>query len=139
MKRILLVLFAMSCLYANAQDTYKKLLTDGKVWKCQLVSDYVSAVVYEPYTVSVEGDTIVDGRECKKLSAVYDKDGWVMYGYTDLIAYEENGKVYAYKCPFTDETEGDWALMLDFTLHKGCGATKKRVHSGNGRYRGGEW
>ena len=111
-------------MHANAQDNYKKLLTNGKVWKCQLVSDYVSAVVYKPYTVSVEGDTIVDGRKCWKISSVYDDSGQPAYYWTDLVAYEENGKVYAYKHPRSDKTEGDWTLMLDFSLHKGDVATE---------------
>ena len=122
MRRLSLILLLLSCLTAVAQDNYKKVLTPGKVWKCLVVNDYVSDVVKKPYTVTVECDTIVDNRKCWKMSSVYDDSGQPTSYCDDIVAYEENGKVYAYKHPLSDK--GDWTLMLDFTLHKGDVATE---------------
>ena len=124
MRRLSLILLLLSCLTAVAQDNYKKVLTPGKVWKCLVVRDYVSDVVKKPYTVTVECDTIVDNRKCWKMSSVYDDSGQPASYWDDIVAYEENGKVYAYKHPLSDNIEGDWTLMLDFTLHKGDVATE---------------
>jgi hypothetical protein len=121
MKWLSLILLLLSCLTTVAQDNYKKLLTPGKVWKCQVVDDYGSAVVKTPYTITVEGDTIFMGRNCKKLSVVYDESQKPMFFY-DVIAYEENKKVYVYKYEFA-ASDDDWTLMLNFSLHKGNVAT----------------
>lgn len=120
MRRLSLMFFLLSCLTALAQDNYKRLLTPGKVWKCQVVGDYVSAVVTTPYTITVEGDTVVDGRNCKRLSVVYDDSQKPMYD-LDIVAYEEDKKVYVHKYMLADNDD-EWTLMLNFSLHKGDAA-----------------
>lgn len=76
----------------------------------------------EPYTISVGEKTVVDGRDCRRLSIVYDETGDNMFR-EDLVAYEEGGKVYVHNFPEADPTEDGWHLMLDFTVHKGDVAT----------------
>ena len=111
MRRFLLFfLSAFLCLAANAQ-TYKPILTEGKVWKLRTVNAMMGN---RDFTVLVLGDSIIEGKNYKKLVIAYgsdsDKKKWC------VPACEEGGKLYAYL-----ESEGGEQplLLLDFTMHKG--------------------
>lgn len=72
MKTLLLLLLLAFGIHANAQ-VYEPMLKDGRVWK--VVSPSVFS--HSPdvsFTISVVGDTIVNGERCKKILQVCDMD-----------------------------------------------------------------
>lgn len=110
MKRVIsLITLLLLCMNIGAQNKetseYKPLLTNGKVWKVLIKKDFCPDA-YE--MIRVSGDTIVNGRTCKRI--VVETDTYVL----NYAAYEENQKVYCY---YHDTTETK--LMLDFGLEKG--------------------
>ncbi len=132
MKRILFIIIALalkSSLYA--QDNYRPFVEEGKSWKY-----YIKATdlwwdgkethwdtEYEHATLTIEGDTIVDGKEYKKV--INSSDNTLFYD-TDFIygiIREENKKVfmrfffdwgYDPEFPLSEEV-----LMYDFDLNVG--------------------
>ena len=92
-------------------DSYKPMLTNGKEWKCRDVNVMMGN---HDFTVTVCGDSIVDGLVCKKLLYKYEEGS----GYADRYeaAYEENGKVYL--CDEMGKRE-KFILLLDFTISEG--------------------
>lgn len=120
MRRILLLfLSAFLCFAANAQ-TYKPILTEGKVWKFRTVNALMGD---RDVTVSVRGDSIIEGRIYKKVVIAYGSDS----GKTNwcVPAYEENGKLYAYMYDCVEPENGERPMpILDFTMHTG----DKNIH-----------
>lgn len=106
----------MLSFHANAQDGYRKMLTDGKEWHCfwnkDMSGDETDGMWL--YNVAVVGDSVINGVTYKKLCREYTET--VPKG-TERISYfaarEKDGKVYLY-----DNEKGDVTLM-DFSLHKG--------------------
>lgn len=101
---------------ANAQE-YIPMLSEGKSWTCinghmQNSSDTENKANAK-YIITVEGDTIVDGKEMAKIVWRYN-DGHV-YSYA---AYEENGKLYSYFKKYGDEKE---TLMLMYDMNWNVG------------------
>lgn len=124
MKQILLIIaFFMGIgLNANAQE-YKKMFKNGRVWN-YIVSN--SGILDQKYiTVTVIGDTVVDGRTRSKLHfhTIYmtgdnEQCKFSSYDYYNT-AYEEDGKIY-----YGDGKEP----LMDFSMHKGDAIGWQNVH-----------
>lgn len=94
-------------LYAGDFPT---MFPDGREWICVRTGDPFF-MKDEYFTISVCGDTIVDGLSCRKLKAVYENsDNEYCY-----VVHENNGKVY---CLGTDKEKAS-DLLLDFSMR--CG------------------
>ncbi len=115
MKKIILlaIMLYFSTATIFSQEAYKTLLTEGKVWKLSYTYRDSKQDIPDAYmTITVDGDSIVDGKACKKLlvdyrilvSAVYPKY---------IVAYEKGGKLY-----MIDEN-GEDHLIMDMSLHEG--------------------
>lgn len=96
MKRLAFFIYSsiISCALALAADEPEVMLSmleDGMVWSCAHLDHNPEE---EPYyfTVTVVGDTIINGQECKKLIKTDSTASDVRIWY----AYEENGIVYDY-------------------------------------------
>ena len=127
---LLLILIAF-CFQLSAQDNYRPFVEEGKSWKYYIEAtkswwDGKEAhwdTKYEHATLTIEGDTIVDGKEYKKV--IYSSDNTLFYE-TDFIygiIREENKKVfmrfffdwyYDPEFPLSEEV-----LMYDFDLNVG--------------------
>lgn len=121
MKKVLLYLFLLSPHVAIGQSM--SLLSDGKVWNCagyiplptvENSTDSVSEY-FRYYTVSVAGDTVVNGRKCRIL--IYSYQDGTSY---DDAAFEEDGKIYSFVKTRNGEFEP--IVMMDFGLEKGSTA-----------------
>ena len=110
MRRILSLILLIAGISATA-GSYKPMLTDGKEWKCR---DVNAMTGNRDFTITVCGDSIVDGLTCKKLLYKYDEAGGPADRYK--AAYEEDGKVYL--CDETGKRE-KFMLLMDFNLGKG--------------------
>ena len=110
MKRIFLILACIFALCAYAQDGYRKMLTDGKVWNNEdIYLNYMTGVEYRcGFSDSVCGDTLIDNLVCKKLRCVYKDSIPINTGFGDprfdpppapynYVMYEEGTKVYYVK------------------------------------------
>ncbi len=87
---------------------YHPLIEEGKVWKYQPEFGEYGF----PYELRLNGDTVVDSRECKKLFR-----GDNLYAFL----YEEQQKVY-YRYA---QNGGDWSLLYDFSLMPGGQVTDR--------------
>ena len=87
---------------------YHPLIEEGKVWKYQPEFGEYGF----PYELRLNGDTVVDSRECKKLFR-----GDNLYAFL----YEEQQKVY-YRYA---QNGGDWSLLYDFSLMPGDQVTDR--------------
>lgn len=108
---ILFISFIISSLTAYAEkgsDGYKPMLTDGKMWK--VLVDLAGEKGFITY--KVDGDTIVDGRTCKRIIISENPYGIE----TKTIAHEEGGKLYS------GSSNDIKSLMIDFGLNKGDAA-----------------
>ena len=106
---LILLVFCLS-LSSLAEDTYKLLLTDGKVWKCAIVNASSREDTVGYCTVSVCGDTIVGERVCRKI-CVSDDSHITCNRY--IAAYEDDEKIYRVNEDGTDY------FLFDFGLKKG--------------------
>jgi len=97
-----------------AQDDYRPMIEDGKVWKFGILNCGNPMKVVDYYYF--DGDTIIDGRTCKQMMCqrYVSPD----YQHVELPSlskvgawYEENQKVYFY-----DEINQSMKLKYDFTL-----------------------
>lgn len=115
MKKIMLlaIMLYFSTASVFSQDAYKSLLIDGRTWKLSYTCRDTWEDLPDAYMViTVDGDSVVDGKTCKKLlvdyrtlvSAVYPKY---------IVAYEKDGKTY-----MIDE-DGKEHLIMDMSLHEG--------------------
>ena len=93
MKRLFLILLSVLPLVGSAQEsdvssflvegkTWRPLVEEGKKWVYE--TDYGMPYNYD-YVLHIEGDTVVDGKACKKLFR-WDK--------LDAFAYEEDMKCF---------------------------------------------
>ncbi|MDO4172708.1 MAG: hypothetical protein Q4D28_08420, partial [Prevotellaceae bacterium] len=111
----------------GAQNQYKLMLTDGKVWKyrCQA---HCPGNPFVYYTETVGEVVEANGKLCRRIYVKYDAADLPSY-YTPLkdytyLAYEEDGRLYK----VFDTT---LALLLDFTLHEGD-EFQRGLDDGNG-------
>jgi len=123
-RSIILGLLAVVVLTAKGQYS-STLLTEGRVWSYRkdiVIEDVFATSFYEAF---IYGDTVIDGRQCKKLyvSPVYDNDYSAPSTWFDEIGregkyhsawYEDGKKVYRImKAATTPE------LFFDFGLGEG--------------------
>lgn len=121
MKHLLLSLFVLLVPGAKAQ-TFLPILTEGKVWH------YCDSTIFgsKAFTMEVRGDTVVSGKNCKKL---YYND-WHC-----TARLEEDGRLYCFepKDEEPEEHEMPWPacdtlrLICDFNLEVGDEAWDEHV------------
>lgn len=80
-------------------------LSDGKVWNF-VQRMYEHDDIERAYTVTVSGDTIANGLQCKKLVKVYSDSPNIQTAYA---VFEKDSKVYGI---YGEQTK----LLLDFSL-----------------------
>lgn len=109
----------MACSVANAQKTLP-FLTEGKEWHCIYEVNHKGNHSIRdkwPYTVTVGGDTIIDGTTYKKILKQYTDPAY-MKDPIVYFAYEKEGEVF-----FRDFDSKVAKLIdrsiLNFNLHKG--------------------
>ena len=110
MKKCTLLFMVLLPLLAIAQYGYEPLIVEGKVWYYGHV-DWQNKYIYKVY---FEGDTVIDGHECKKL--VEDRPGFPVY--SPCSCREEGGKVWVYYSHYSNQPCQEW-LLYDFTCQKG--------------------
>ncbi len=133
MRRILFIIIALalkSCLYA--QDDYRPFVEEGKTWNY-----YVEATTnwwdgkethleteYVHTTLTINGDTVINGKNYKKV--ILDSDNDFIYTFRDTSTFvfgvirEENKKVYFIN--YFLEFDTDYfpeRLIYDFGLNMG--------------------
>lgn len=115
MKKIMILTIMLFFSMANifSQEVYQSVLTEGKMWKLSLSYRDSRQDIPDAYmTITVNGDSIVNGKVCKKLLVDYRNIAEVIYPQY-IVAYENNGKVYR-----IDE-DGEENLVMNMNLHKG--------------------
>lgn len=115
MRNLLLLIIALFfCNRAGAQD-YHPILSDGRIWVMELVIDDIGTEHKQTIIAAVNGDTIVDGRECKRIEvSQYRPDVREPGNRYCKAAYEENGKLYVHG--LTGSTLDEFSLLIDMTL-----------------------
>lgn len=105
------------------EDAYRPFVEDGKVWKVGLVGSGNPVQLVEYYYF--DGDTIIDGRACKKMmcqryvSPDYpDYDNYSQWPSQSYVGawYEEDKKVYFYDAS-TKQLGPRRELMYDFSAN----------------------
>lgn len=113
MKRVLLIFtcLVLPMMICIAQQ-YQPILSDGKEWHVVKHSVWTPFGMGEdvPYTITVCGDTLVDGRDCRKLCFESSQTKFYKAG------YEERGKLYLF---FDGVSDNVSTLLIDMNLHKG--------------------
>lgn len=109
-----ILLFVLCCSFLNiASQEYKNVFEDGKIWNYEYWP-YSSTWQpdYEPKQAVrfVEGDTIINGRTCKKLYEKRKGSGMQFAG----AFYETGGKVYRMVDGMAEDL-----LIYDFTAEEG--------------------
>ena len=100
------VLLLQAHLSVCAQNAYAPLLEDGKEWIYRS-HNFMSQTPDSYYRLWVAGDTLVDGRQCKKIMHE-DESGASLF----CILREEGRKVYK-------QEEEAWSLVYDYGLGVG--------------------
>lgn len=132
MERLITLLVLLLPLTAKGQDGQSRFFADGRSWRYEyIVPDYEHMTeeqklngnygwLHESYVLSVVGDTIADGRSCRKIMA----DGpWGTYLYA--LGLEDGDKVLlrvlqeepAFCAPFSVDK---WVTLYDFGAEKGA-------------------
>ena len=110
---LLAIMLFFSTANIFSQETYKSLLTEGKMWKLSYSYRDSRQDVPDAYmTITVDGDSIVDGNTCKKLLVDYRSLAEAVYP-KYIVAYESNGRVYRI------DDNGESHLVMDMSLRKG--------------------
>lgn len=106
-------IFVQDDFYKGECLTYLPVLTEGRMWKLSFTDRDTWQDLPNIYmTITVDGDSIVDGRRCKKL--LVDCHNMTEEGYPKyIVAHESNGRVYR-----IDE-DGEEHLVMDMSFHKG--------------------
>lgn len=134
-KFTLIALSTLCPLLSWAQQTFKPVLTIGKVWEVGTFNSYDwydgSRSETGRYYVAVDGDTIVNGLDCKKV-VIAPSDG--LQPSRTFVAREEGGKVWRV------QDDGTEVLLFDIGLkaHDPMGAgyvLEQDVVCANGVYR----
>lgn len=98
---------------ASSDQTYLPVLVEGRMWKLSYVERGVYQNIPNAYmTITVDGDSVVHGKTCKKLAVDYSRLIPVVYP-KYIVAYEKDGRVYR-----IDE-DGKEKLVMDINLHMG--------------------
>lgn len=110
MLRFLFITFiSFSSLAASSQDYYEPFIVDGKVWFYR--SSYTQYVISKYY---IDGDTLIAGKNCKKL--MFEWPGTAPH-YTGAL-YEEDKKVWIYILSNSGK-ETVLRLLYDFGCKEG--------------------
>lgn len=111
MRTLLLFIVSFLCINANAQE-YKPLLIDGRTWEVIMPGDGIYLKDLR-YTYTVCGDTIVEGKTCKRIHRVClnPEDAGSKIKECYYSAYEHDRKVY--------HTDWGFKKILDFNIHLG--------------------
>ena len=138
MKRFcLLLILIASCFQLSAQDNYRPFVEEGKTWNY-----YVKATTnwwdgkethleteYVHTTLTINGDTVINGKNYKKV--ILDSDNDFIYTFRDTSTFvfgvirEENKKVYFIN--YFLELDTDYfpeRLIYDFNLKAGDSFTE---------------
>ena len=123
MKRFLTLLFVAFCFVANAQ-TYYPLVDTGKVWNFK--STGCDPTKYSTYSEKLEGDTIIDSKNYKKVYGSYNEYNteWVNF----LFIREDIATKKVYLRQGINEN-----LLYDFSLQ--LNDTFKTLYNENDGYR----
>ena len=84
-------------------QSFLPILKDGRRWHCVRARMFENfGVRNDTFNITVIGDTIVEGRKCKRLYVLYEEKthGEKSKG-SYYAAYEENGKLYTFNGPNT--------------------------------------
>lgn len=125
MKNIVLLITILFGCQIHAQN-YLPMLTNGKVWHCVEHDDEITEY---RYTISICGDTLVNGRACKIMRYEY-KDGeenpYKVNKIWKSIAWEEAGAVYY---TYWDGEANEYVdiQICDFNLSPGAKAWYGRI------------
>ena len=107
------VVFTHDDFSKSEECAYMSVLAEGRQWKLSYTYRDTWQDIPDTYmTIAVDGDTIVDGRKCKKLLVDYRNLAEVVYPQY-IVAYETNGRVYR-----IDEGREEH-LVMDMNLHQG--------------------
>lgn len=110
---LLAIMLFFSTAEILCQDAYESLLTEGKIWKLSYSYRDSREDIPDAYlTITVDGDSIVNGKVCKKLLIDYRNLAEVVYP-KYIVAYENNGRVYRIG------KDGESHLVMDISFHKG--------------------
>ena len=115
MKKLVLLL-ALLPFVSFAQSDYRPLVEKGKKWTYHHETDQN---VWDYYYI-LEGDTVVAGKDCLKMSSE-DKDNSGVVVYEGAL-YEENKKVY---CFYPNKNEA--SLLYDFDCEAGDTMVVKEI------------
>jgi hypothetical protein len=109
MRKVMLIMILLIFpAFLIAQESYRKMLVDGRTWNMMSVTGsyldepLVLDTTYSSYTFEIAGDTIVEGRPCFKTK-------------NNEYAYESDGKIYWYG----KGGKKKWVLMYDYNLKVG--------------------
>lgn len=99
---------------ASSSQTYLPVLVEGRLWKLSYAEGGIPPnIIPDAYmTITVDGDSIVNGKTCKKLLVDYSRLIPVVYPQY-IVAYEKDGRVYR-----IDE-DGKEHLVMDINPHRG--------------------
>lgn len=122
MRYLFFILVSFFGMNAAAQD-FRPILTDGKVWYCQYT--YFGGAY--TYTITIDGDTIVGDKACKKAIFKGTTDRGVAFNVPEAC-FEENGRLYCFD-PENEEAEEYTVpcLICDFNLNVGDAAWSGNV------------
>ena len=84
------LLLLCAALAGRAQQIYDTFLVEGKMWTCECRIEASSGFKTYNAVYTLSGDTVIDGRTCKKLF-VQDANGSMTY---NAALYQEGKKVY---------------------------------------------
>ena len=102
----------------SEETNYRPFIEEGKVWKVGNFGTYSPEGYTHAHTIEYfyfDGDTIVSGRQCKKMMCLRERDiNWYYYQEPQTIyvgaLYEDVHRVY---CALPNS--GDFVLLYDFT------------------------
>ena len=107
------VVFTQDDFCKSEEHPYMPVLAEGRLWKLSYTYRDTWQDIPDAYmTIAVAGDSIVDGKKCKKLLVDYRNLTEVVYP-RYIVAYETGGRVY--------RIDGDREehLVMNINLHQG--------------------
>lgn len=117
MRTLAIFIVTLLGLSASAQE-YKSIIKEGRTWVMAMISDDITNLTEWTVVANVCGDTLVDGRTCKKINVrKYPDDMKTKAREFSKAVYEEDGKVYLYD--YLYEGENKFSLLIDMNLCKG--------------------
>lgn len=97
----------------SSSQTYLPVLVEGRMWKLSYADGNALPNIPDAYvTITVSGDSIVNGKICKKLLVDYSQSVPAVYPQY-IVAYEKDGRVYKI------DKDGKENLVIDINLHEG--------------------